>query len=109
MIPLIQKNIDFWNGQLVVEKERMKKVFGSDNFGDVFKKLIDEKALNPDINKILTDYDERIFKYQMDIFKYQSELLYRGQYGFNKYIFEIFHKKFFDIDEHSKYINQNNK
>ena len=93
----IQKQIDF-------DKEKMTTLFGSTDIMVAYLNLKENWGFIEPAAKVLFEYWQRISQNELKILQKELELTYRSIYNFDKYIFEIFHKKYFGINEQEKYI-----
>ncbi len=107
MIPRLQKVIDFNNQNARKEKERLIKFFGTDNISIFTSKYVIDKPLGMSYWEMFLGFDKRIRGYESKAFYYTLDLTYKRHYNFNKYVYEIFHKKFFGTNEHERYSSKN--
>jgi len=108
-IPSLNDRQRFAEERLEGRKKLMKTRFGTEDFVTASSSLINGTDVNTPMQELLLDYQTQIDDIQMQIFGIQLEILYKEVYSFDKYIYDIFHRKFFGLSEYEKYWNYSNK
>ncbi len=104
-ISVLKQKSEYTDNRIRQEKNLMKAIFGTEDYIQANNKIVNSNPPNEQLQKILLDLDKEISNMEMQNLAIQLEITYKTIYSFDKYIYDIFHRKFFGLSDHEKYWN----
>lgn len=108
-ILVLKKRKEFINQQIDQNKKLVKTIFGTTDYVKASNNLINNAFVNEPLQKILLDQHKLIGELEMQELAIELEIAYKSIYSFDKYVYGIFHKKFFGLSNYEQYWNMSNK
>lgn len=104
-VPILKQRENFISDQIVLHKNLMRDLFGTEDYVVANDKLKKENSTDEHLQKILFDQSSHIGNLELQELEVQLEITYKKIYSFDKYVYDIFHRKFFGLSDYEKYWN----